>query len=394
MKIAIVGRGTSSIITTLVCLDYGHDIEIFYDPNVDFLSIGESSPPHIPVLLDKILGIKIKQLIKDNICSIKSGVKFINWGKGNTFYHTFSPNISSFHLDSKDFNVYVQKAFENIGIKYHAERVDNYKISGNNVIINEKIYDFVFFCTGWDSIDEYKTPILSTVNSAVLFFENEIYEKSYTVHKATEDGWQFEIPFPQKKLTRMGYLYNRNLISKEEILNKLTDKKIARTIEWTPRYSKKLLQNKHVAYNGNRLFFVEPLQALSFFYYYSFTEQVCQFLKDRTHYAYTRTNVFYQNEIFTSQVTLAFHYKYGSVFNTEYWKQIVSQANHLFEMIPNTDLESSLNILKCIETTQNRMLFTDQIFQYEGDDFKQIHCGMTGEKIDQLYEKIYNYESN
>lgn len=394
MKIAIVGRGTSSIITALVCLKYGHEIEIFYDPNVDFLSIGESSPPHIAKLLKDVLNISIKQLIDDNICSAKSGVKFINWGIGNTFYHNFPSTISSFHLDSVDFNNYMQKIFKERGIKYHQERVEDYKIVDNQILINEKQYDFSFFCTGWSSSDEYNQPLLDTVNSAVLFPENKIYEYSYTVHEATEDGWKFEIPFPRKNITRMGYLYNRNLISEETVLKKLKDKKIARTIQWNPRYSKKLLQNKYVAYNGNRLFFVEPLQALSFFYYYSFTEQVCEFLKSRSEYSYTRVNLFYQSEIFTSQVTLAFHYKYGSIFDTDYWKQITPQAKKLFDIIPNTDLESCLNMLKCIEKMERKDLFTDQIFQYEGDDFKQIHCGMTGEKIDNLYKVVYDYESN
>jgi hypothetical protein len=33
MKIAILGKGTSGIINTLVCLGRGHEVEVYYDPN-------------------------------------------------------------------------------------------------------------------------------------------------------------------------------------------------------------------------------------------------------------------------------------------------------------------------------------------------------------------------
>jgi len=51
MKIAVIGKGTASIITTLVLLQNGHEVVVYYDPNSKHLPVGESTTPHISFLL-------------------------------------------------------------------------------------------------------------------------------------------------------------------------------------------------------------------------------------------------------------------------------------------------------------------------------------------------------
>ena len=60
---------------------------------------------------------------------------------------------------------------------------------------------------------------------------------------------------------KCGYLFDSNLISKDEVASKL-DKEICGE---PSRYAKKFISGK-IVLGGNRLFFFEPLQALSLHY--------------------------------------------------------------------------------------------------------------------------------
>lgn len=64
MNIAIIGRGTSAIITALICIHNGHKITFFFDPNIPHLSVGESTTPWVPKLITEVLGISTHDLIK------------------------------------------------------------------------------------------------------------------------------------------------------------------------------------------------------------------------------------------------------------------------------------------------------------------------------------------
>ena len=79
MRIAIVGKGTSAIISALVCIKHGYEVDIFFDPNKPPINVGESTTPNIGGLLNEVLDICIGELIDAGIVSFKNGIKFINW---------------------------------------------------------------------------------------------------------------------------------------------------------------------------------------------------------------------------------------------------------------------------------------------------------------------------
>ena len=79
MRIAIIGKGTSAIITALVLLRSGHKVTIFYDPKQDALDIGESTTPTFPLLISEVLGLDIHTFVDQGIFSYKAGINFIDW---------------------------------------------------------------------------------------------------------------------------------------------------------------------------------------------------------------------------------------------------------------------------------------------------------------------------
>jgi hypothetical protein len=383
MKIAIIGKGTSAIITALVCISRGHSVEIFYDPNTSHISVGESTTTQIGQLIYRVLDICIGDLVDAKIVSHKNGVKFINWGKGNCFRHHFESNIGAFHFESGDFNPFIHTFLENIGVKYHPVRVDNHYFDGTHVYIHNEKYDFMISCSGWVESDEYKKPFLETVNSAVLYTKDNIIDHTYTIHEATEDGWQFGLPFPEKGITKHGYLFNRNQISVEDALKKVNNEN-SKIITWDPKYAKKLIRNRYSSYNGNRLIFFEPLQALSLHYYYIFADLTCDFLDNVKYEKFMEINESYSKEVMNYQLSLYWHYSYGSIFNTQFWNNTIKQSKEYMNIIPHGNRDELLSKYYHDKKFRSSDFFNIGAFQYK--DFQRIEYGMTGRYLDIIDE--------
>ena len=384
MKIAIIGKGTSAIITALHLIDNDHDVEFFYDPDVKPLSVGESTTPHIQQLIFKVLDISIGDLADAGIVSYKNGIKYLKWGKGKSFRHHFSGGECAFHFESGILNKFIHDHLENVcDIVYHAERVDNYDYEDDQVIINDKEYDFVVNCAGWNDDSEYYKPIFETVNSAILYTRDTIDDPTYTLHTATPDGWEFGLPFPDRGITKCGYLYN----------NKLSDPQIeGKKISWTPRFSKKAIQNRYEAYNGNRLFFIEPLEALSLLYYDSVALNIVDFLKTgRSHIAYQEANQAYLETMTEYFLSLSWYYSYGSEFDTPFWKNVKARANVFFNSQSYVNrLDSLLDSYYISSHTSEDKGFL-KIGCFSRHDFKDVHCGMTQIPIEKHLEGVFKY---
>lgn len=337
MKVAIIGRGTSSIVQACTCLKHGHEITIYYDPDVPTLSVGEGTTPHVDVLLANTIGVTYSKLKDAGIVSIKRGAKFINWGKGKTFIHDLSgfgnfPNTNyAYHLDTRSYNDFVHPILEAHGVRYIPERVTSIQETEESICLNGEHYDFLINCSGWsDNNDDYEKPSFTTVNAAFLRPKTyTIHEQDHTVHEATEDGWQFHLPFPERGVVRTGYLYNTKYIPDQNTIKEKLDED-GRFVTWKPKKCKFLLKNNRHAYNGNRLCFIEPLHAYSFMMYIVFSELLCEYLEtDMTKETVFNYNLHYRKVMIEYETEVAFHYQYGSKFNSIFWLEVQSAAENL-----------------------------------------------------------------
>lgn len=383
MKIAIIGKGTSAILTALCLIKDDHDVEFFYDPDTQPLSVGESTTPHIGSLIFETLDISIGDLADNGIISYKNGIKYIGWGSGGSFRHHFHGGETAFHFESGILNPFIHNHLEKeLGIKYHAERVDDYEIDGEQVHVNNKEYDFVVNCAGWDDDSEYYKPVFETVNAAILYTSEVIDDPTYTLHRATPDGWEFGLPFPDRNLTKHGYLYNRNL-SDPDIPGK--------KIEWTPRFSKKLIQNRFEAYNGNRLFFLEPLEALSLMYYTEFAKSISDFLKTKRDVKdYNEANQDYLKSITSYSKSVAWYYSYGSKYDTPFWNNVQKRSNiYLNTQCFSNRYDSMQELFYASYNKRDEDLLSIGCFSYH--DYKDVACGMLQRPVQKVLEDVFDY---
>ena len=392
MHIAVVGKGTSSIITCLSLVKKGHKVTVFYDPETKHINVGESTTPHFAELINEVLGISIHDLCNYNVSSIKTGIKFIDWGKGKSFQHNFATNKIAFHFQNTDFNPFLWDVLEkNNLVSFIPQKVNSYIKSGEKVIVENYSFDFIIFCNGWSDSDVYETPFFKTVNTALLYTKDEVdVDNLHTIHKATENGWEFGLPFPRKNITKCGYLFDRDISNSQKIIKDFENKNIEiyEKYEWTPKYAEKIIQNDCCAYNGNRLFFLEPLQAMSLYYTICFCDYICDFLEERTPENLCLLNIKYQYDMWEYQMSIAYHYNFGSVFTSDFWKNITDKSKIFIESFPKTN---SKNILKNLVTD----LYFKGTTNYCGvgcfglSDVKQIHSGMADKSF---YEILNEYK--
>lgn len=378
MNVAVIGRGTSSIITALTLLKNGHRVSIFYDPNTPHINVGESTTPHIEKLIYDVLGISIHRLVDNGIFSYKMGINFVDWGCGKQFHHNFSDDGIANHFETKVFNKYIHEILESRGlVEYIPERVENYDANQYRVVINQRQFDFLVNCAGWEDENNYIKPVFETVNSALLFVDELDYDDTHTLHLATEDGWQFGLPFPKQGIFKCGYLYNKDYTSEEEARSKI-DKEIHESFTWKPRYSKELLVNRRVALNGNRLFFLEPLQALSLYYTYQFAEFICEYLTNLSYDNCCRLNSVYLYEMWSYQLSLAYHYHYGSVHNSSFWKDKQHDASQFMKYNFNGNKEIFMKNIEYDTLAKDSQYSYSKIGAFSHEDHQYIHYGMSG----------------
>lgn len=399
MKIAIIGKGTSAIIMALNLIKEGYEIEFFYDPESPHLSVGESTTPHIGDLISEVFNISIGRLADKGIVSFKNGIRFIGWGKQETFRHHFNDNSLAFQFESGILNPFIHDLLvKEYDVAYHAERVDGWDINPDKekIIINEKEYDFMINCSGWNNQSEYYEPYFKTVNSAILYKEDSIVDPTYTLHRATPHGWQFGLPFPDRGITKCGYLYNSTYDNVEEIESLFKNKEYKK-ISWTPKYNKKIIENRFIAYNGNRLFFFEPLQALSLLYYNTCSDIIIKFLNNnRSTHSYYSSNKEYLQLMYEYHIALAFHYQYGSKYDTKFWKETTRSAKDYLNHNPNHREENLYNAFYADKVSRRLDNNLDSILSlacFQDLDFRDIHEGMLGINLYDLKKNpdIFHY---
>ena len=402
MRVAIIGRGTSAIIQACTMLHLHErmeelNISIFYDPDVPPIAVGESSTPHLPYLLKDALGITIDELLEKRIISRKRGVTFINWGTGEPWIHGFGDHynysvdgnsgLESFQFDTVIFNEFVSKKLMEKGVQYIPEKVISQKEHEDLIFINGKPYDFVVNCTGWNyDPDLTITPQFHTVNAGYLYRDEDfsltesLAAKDLTVHRATEDGWEFNLPFPHEGVMRKGYLFNTNYISTEEVVKKMTDRgKNGKVITWRPKRSKYLIETKLSAANGNRLFFVEPLQAYSVLLYIEMGYMAADYMTSKkTEECRSKFNLNYRKLMISYEQELAFHYQYGSVFkDSKFWNDKTEEAKRVCYYHPTANImDLDHNVKNKVVPNKKTML---KVFMHSHSDLLYVHKWMTNQ---------------
>jgi len=320
MKITILGRGNAGCLTALYYSYYTRNqkdihIELIHDPDIPPERVGQATVLEPPGLLWKALGINWYDNPID--ATPKLGILYENWGKKNhKFFHPFPLNDITLH--------YTPSKLQDVILKSGYFNVEEKHINDYNQIDS----DFIFDCRGSHSInqDDYYD-LINPVNSVLLGESNsKECDINWTRAVATPDGWTFVIPKTTQN-TSYGYLYNDKITSTEEAsanfenlfnFSKGGIEKKAQ-LKFNNYIAKRPIIDDRIVLGGNRLFFLEPLEATAIQAYLFWAQRTFWWIIDKRSNPNFATQEFYK---YTSQLQnfILWHYMFGSKYNTPFWK--------------------------------------------------------------------------
>ena len=319
MKITILGRGNAGCLTALYYSYYTRNqsdvyIDLIYDPDIPPEQVGQATVLEPPGLLWKALGINWYDNPID--ATPKLGILYENWGKKNhKFFHPFPLNDVTIHYTpSRLQDVILESGYFDVKEKH----IDDY---------NQIDSDFIFDCRGGAYNQDDYYDLINPVNSVLLGESNsKECDINWTRAVATPDGWTFVIPKTTQN-TSYGYLYNDKITSIEEAsanFEKLFDfskgeieKKTS--LKFNNYIAKRPIIDDRIILGGNRLFFLEPLEATAIQAYLFWAQRTFWWIIDKRYKPNFAIEEFYK---YTSQLQnfILWHYVFGSKYNTPFWR--------------------------------------------------------------------------
>ena len=363
MKITILGRGNAGCISAMHLAYFRKfkntkvEIDLIYDSNIPPVPTGQGTTLEFPEKLFENFG---SSIFKSFPHTIKGGIMYENWNKkNNKFFHSFPVGRYGLHIEPKAFQDYV---CNNLKVNFMSkdENIQSYDSLDSDYIID---------CRGKPSDFNDYAPLVNPLNCALLSeLPPKVDHVKWTRAIAHEHGWCFYIPLPSK--TSLGYLFNSNITTVEEAtLNfkkKFGIEKVNKVFPFNQYIAKDPIIDNRVLLNGNKLFFLEPLEATAMATY-NFTIQ-CYF-DYMFHNIDGQTTKFkildYINKV---ENFILWQYRNNTFYQTKFW----DFANKLSLNTDLGDLNRIMTVVKdmTVEDTRKSIKDNDNYAQWQNWNFK------------------------
>ena len=315
-KIVILGRGLTGLLSALR-LNFHNldpqteniDVELYYDSEIPPVPFGQGTLPNTPILLYDTLQFNMYE--NPIGATPKLGILYENWGHiHDKFFHTFPPGkLNGIHYDVDKLQEYI---IANLKFPLIDKKINNY---------DEVDADYVIDCRGFPtSLEGYKK-LNNPLNSVILGRVNKpLPHQLWSGHTATKDGWMFTIPL--QDYVSYGYLYNNEFTSKEvatdsfkELVN---DIEIVSCRSFENYISETPVIDGRIFLNGNKLYFLEPMEANALAVHSTFLEEIIRTKLFKMHTdKYLIKNV---NKLIEQvESYLLYHYSFGSRWKNDFW---------------------------------------------------------------------------
>ena len=314
MKVVVIGAGNGGCFTALHWGWYKRnnpdvEVELIYNPETSPEVVGQATLIDAPSLLWAATDFN---WFNNNInATFKSGILYEGWGKVNDkVFHPFPADRMAMH--------YCPWKMQNLVLNS-----GHFKVTEGEVDPYEIDADYIFDCRGkpddFSEYDDLKNP----VNACILAEPNWDTTKAlWSRHVATPDGWTFVIPThsssPSHKYC-VGYCYNTNITSKENAENNflnMFDVNVTKHVNFRNYVAKNAVVDDRIFKNGNRLFFLEPMESSASQAYITWVNVIFDRIFNNKHFD---PNYAIINHIKQLQNFVLWHYQYGSKYDTPFW---------------------------------------------------------------------------
>ena len=314
MKIVVIGAGNGGCFTALHTGWYTRnnpdvEVELIYNPQGSPEIVGQATVVDAPSLLWAATDFN---WYNNNInATFKSGILYEGWGKVNDkVFHPFPADKMAMHYCPWE----MQNLVLNSG---------HFKVTEGEVHPYQIDADYIFDCRGKpDDFSDYED-LKNPINACILAEPNWDTTKAlWSRHVATPDGWTFVIPThsssPSHKYC-VGYCYNSNITSKEDAeknMLKMFDVEITKHINYKNYVAKNAVVDNRIFKNGNRLFFLEPMESSASQAYISWVRMTFDYIFNDKDFNPSEAVIKHIKQL---QNFVLWHYQYGSKYDTPFW---------------------------------------------------------------------------
>lgn len=314
-KLAIIGKGTAGAQAAAHFVRWmpGTKIEWHFDPSIPTKAVGEGTNLVLPRTMAENFAFGHRDLGAVE-GSFKIGIYKEGWGKqGKPFFHDFPAPSVGYHFNAKKLQEYILKMLE--GKVSFVEK---------NTKAEEVDADYVVDCSGKpESLEGYNEAECIPLNAVKVFHCDWDFVKfNWTLTIARPHGWVFGIPLQTR--CSIGYMYNNTLTTEEEIdedvqaILNAYELQCSRTVGFPFKsYTKTVNFTDRIAYNGDKSFFLEPLEATST----GSMDQVNRLAFDIMHKNMSTDDAHYKYDKMLDEIynMIMLHYYAGSPFQSKFW---------------------------------------------------------------------------
>ena len=313
MKISVVGGGNGGCFTALYIAWHRKDIEVelIYNPEILPERVGQATLLNPPGLLWAATGFDWYH--NPIHATMKSGILYEGWGQVNDkVFHPFPPNSMAMHYCPWEMQASIMQS-------------GHFKVTHGDVDPKDVDADYVFDCRGKpDDFSNYED-LDNPINACILGRPKwNTSKNSWSRHVATPDGWTFVIPTRKSSPSNdfcVGYCYNSDITQKEVAeynFLEMFDVEVTKHVKFKNYIAKNPTIDDRIILNGNRLFFLEPLESSSTQTYIMWVKYIVDHvLKGEA----TFKNASKEVRRYIEQVKnfVLWHYQCGSKYDTPFW---------------------------------------------------------------------------
>ena len=371
-KVSVVGGGNAGCITALYLSWYKKDLEVelIYNPDIPCERVGQASVLDPPKLLWSATGFNWYN--NPIHATFKSGILYEGWGQSNEkLFHGFPAHSMAMHYCPWE----MQKHVLNSGL---------FKVTEGDIDPKDVDADYVFDCRGKPKDFSDYDDLINPTNAAILAKPKWDTTKAFwSRHITTPDGWTFVIPTHTESPSHdycVGYCYNSDITQKEEAeynLLEMFDVEVTKHLKYKNYLAKNPIIDDRIFLNGNRLFFLEPLESSSVQAYVEcaryFVDYIITKKEPIEQAAYSAKQYIKQLQNF-----VLWHYQFGSKYNTPFWDYATKLSFR--------DKTFDAMVEYCKQTTKRDILpksyggatsDASQYGQWPANSFKVWYDGMT-----------------
>ena len=371
-KVSVVGGGNAGCITSLYLSWYKKDLEVelIYNPDVPCERVGQASVLDPPKLLWSATGFNWYN--NPIHATFKSGILYEGWGQSNEkLFHGFPAHSMAMHYCPWE----MQKHVLNSGL---------FKVTEGDVDPQDVDADYVFDCRGKPKDFSDYDELINPTNAAILAKPKWDTTKAFwSRHITTPDGWTFVIPTYSESPSHdycVGYCYNSDITQKEEAeynLLEMFDVEVTKHLKYKNYLAKNPIIDDRIFLNGNRLFFLEPLESSSVQAYVECARYFVDYIITKKEPIEQAANSAKQY-IRQLQNFVLWHYQFGSKYNTPFWDYATKLSFR--------DKTFDAMVEYCKQTTKRDILpksyggatsDASQYGQWPANSFKVWYDGMT-----------------